>query len=274
MGISRSTYYEHTEAKEEQRILADLEIKNMIESVHTEFPGYGYRRLHAHFERCGLIINEKRIRRIMKQYGIHPIRFRKFVRTTDSKHSNKIYPNLLRDTDIVRPNQVWVADVTYIRLKTCFAYLAVILDRFSRKIVGWALSKSIDTKLTLTALQMAIEERKAGKGVIHHSDRGVQYACKDYVAELSRYGFQISMSRRGNPYDNANCEAFMKTLKYEEVHLWNYDSLEEALERIPEFLEAVYNRKRLHSALGYMPPEEFEMRWLAKQSNKVDAHPL
>jgi len=168
-----------------------------------------------------------------------------------------VYPNLLKKRQVRAVNQVWVADITYIRIRASFVYLAAILDLYSRKVVGWAISKRIDSELCLTALQMAVKRRSA-RGCIHHSDRGVQYASAVYVALLRRNGLEISMSRKGNPYDNAFMESFYKTLKYEEVHLWNYETFEDVIERLPFFLEAVYNRKRLHSSIGYLPPTEFE----------------
>jgi transposase InsO family protein len=193
----------------------------------------------------------------MKKFGLKPIAWRTFVRTTDSAHKLQIYPNLLRKRQIRSVNQVWVADITYIRIRSSFVYLAAILDLYSRKVVGWAISKRIDTELCLAALQMALKDRPA-RGCIHHSDRGVQYASAEYVALLRQHGLEISMSRKANPYDNAFMESFYKTLKYEEVHLWNYETYEDVIERLPFFIEEVYNRKRLHSSIGYVPPVEFE----------------
>lgn len=183
---------------------------------------------------------------------------RRFVRTTDSDHGHRVYPNLLKGREVTGVNQVWVADITYIRILTGFVYLSVVLDIFSRRVVGWALSKRIDHELTLSALKMAIASRNPAEGIIHHSDRGVQYACGEYVAELEAMKFRISMSSAGNPYDNAFAESFMKTLKHEEVYLWEYESFTDVVERIPQFIETVYNRKRVHSGIGYLPPDEFE----------------
>ena len=185
-------------------------------------------------------------------------RKKRWITTTNSNHDCTIYPNLIKDLAIRAINQVWVADITYIHILTCFVYLATILDAYSRKAIGYALSRHIDTNLTLNALRMAIEERQPHQGCIHHSDRGVQYASCEYVKELTFYGFQISMSRKGNPYDNAYAESFIKTLKSEEVHLWEYRTMEDVQKRIPYFIEDVYNQKRLHSSLGYRPPCEFE----------------
>jgi putative transposase len=210
-------------------------------------------------------VNEKRVRRVMKMFGLKPITWRTFVRTTDSRHSLPVYPNLIKNCRLRAVNEIWVADITYIRIHSSFVYLAALLDLYSRRIVGWAISKRIDTELCITALQMALQNRRA-RGCIHHSDRGVQYASARYVALLRQHGLQISMSAKGNPYDNAFMESFYKTLKYEEVHLWNYETYEDVIERLPFFLEEVYNRKRLHSSIGYVPPVEFEAAVLNMKS--------
>jgi len=193
----------------------------------------------------------------MKQFDLRPITWRTFVRTTDSSHAFPVHPNLIKNRQVRATNEVWVADITYIRLHSSFVYLAAILDLYSRRIVGWAISKRIDTELCVTALRVALDKRPA-RGCIHHSDRGVQYASGAYVALLRENGLDISMSAKGNPYDNAFMESFYKTLKYEEVHLWNYETFEDVINRLPFFLEEVYNRKRLHSSIGYVPPNEFE----------------
>jgi transposase InsO family protein len=207
--------------------------------------------------RRGIGVNGKRVRRVMRKFGLRPISWRNFVVTTNSRHQRPVHPNRIKHRRIQGLNQVWVADITYIRLRYSFAYLAAILDLYSRRVVGWAISKRIDTELCLTALQMALKKRSA-RGCIHHSDRGVQYASAAYVELLRQHGLEISMSAKGNPYDNAFMESFYKTLKYEEVHLWNYDTYQDLIERLPVFIEQVYNRKRLHSAIGYVPPSEFE----------------
>lgn len=193
----------------------------------------------------------------MKKFGLRPITWRTFVRTTDSRHGLPVYPNLVKNRQLRSVNEVWVADITYIRIHSSFVYLAAILDLYSRRVVGWAISKRIDTDLCLAALQMTLAKRQA-HGCIHHSDRGVQYASARYVALLHEHGVQISMSAKGNPYDNAFMESFYKTLKYEEVHLSNYETYAHVIERLPIFIEEVYNRKRLHSSIGYLPPSEFE----------------
>jgi putative transposase len=209
-------------------------------------------------KRRGVQVNEKRVRRVMKKFGLRPITWRPFVRTTDSRHALPVYPNLVKKRQVRAMNEIWVADITYIRIRSSFVYLAAILDLYSRRIVGWAISKRIDTELCIAALRMALETRYHPHGCIHHSDRGVQYASAAYVALLRQYGLQVSMSAKGNPYDNAFMESFYKTLKYEEVNLCDYETYEDVIERLPFFLEEVYNRKRLHSSIGYLPPTEFE----------------
>jgi transposase InsO family protein len=194
----------------------------------------------------------------MKKYGLQARVKKRFIRTTDSNHSFPVYPNLIKGKTVTVINQVWVADITYIRILTGFVFLAVILDLFSRRVVGWAISKRIDHNLTVDALRVAIDNRKPPAGLIHHSDRGVQYACKNYIDLLKAHNIEISMSAKGNPYDNAHCESFMKTLKTEEVYLWEYENFIDVIERIPFFIEEVYNKKRVHSGIKYLPPEEFE----------------
>ena len=257
-GLPLSSYYYKPDAADRRwRDADDEKLRERIERIHEDFPGYGYRRVARELVRRGQKVNEKRVRRVMKKFGLRPLTWRRFVRTTDSRHRLPVYPNLLKKRQVRAINQVWVADITYIRIRSSFVYLAALLDLYSRRIVGWAVSKRIDTELCLTALEMALETRRA-RGCIHHSDRGVQYASIRYVTLLRQNGLQISMSAKGNPYDNAFMESFYKTLKYEEVYLWNYETLEDVLERLPFFLEEVYNRKRLHSSIGYLPPTEFE----------------
>ena len=257
-GLSSSTfYYKPDRQHRNRRDDEDEKLRQQIERIHQEFPGYGYRRVVRELDRRGVQVNDKRIRRVMKKFGLKPITWRTLVRTTDSRHALPVYPNLIKNRQLRAINEVWVADITYIRIRSSFVYLAAMLDLYSRKIVGWAISKRIDTELCVTALRMALETRRA-RGCVHHSDRGVQYASAAYVALLRQHGLQISMSAKGNPYDNAFMESFYKTLKYEEVHLWNYETYEDVIERLPFFLEEVYNRKRLHSSIGYVPPNEFE----------------
>lgn len=261
MQLPLRSYYHKSKGKP-----SDNTLKARMEDICLEFPKYGYRRVTEQLHREGIVVNHKKIARIMKENGwtCHP-RKRKWVCTTDSKHGYPIYPNLIKDLVVNGINQVWVADITYIHILVCFVYLAVIVDIFSRKVIGYSLSRNIDTGLTLEALRMANHNRNPNPGCIHHSDRGVQYASQDYVKELEFYGFNISMSRKGNPYDNSYAESFIKTLKSEEVYLWEYRTLEDVQRRIPYFIEDVYNQKRLHSSLGYRPPCEFETLML-KQS--------
>lgn len=266
-GLPTSSYYYRPRRDPVERARWDAELRDEIERVQSEFPRYGYRMLHRHFEREGKVVNEKRIRRVMREYGLFPEIRRTYVATTDSDHGFRVYPNLVKDRHADGPNQIWVADITYIRIKTCFVYLAVILDLFSRKVVGWALSTSLRRELSLEALKMALEARNPPEGCIHHSDRGVQYACNEYVELVESAGLRMSMSRSGNPYDNAFAESFMKTLKRNEVSLWEYETMADVVERIPYFIEEVYNRKRLHSSIGYMPPEEYERLMMEKSTN-------
>lgn len=258
MGLSHSTYYYRPRTPAAGKQKADADVRDRIEQIALKFPRYGYRRMTAQLRREGLSANHKRVLRLMRESDLLVKCRRKRVFTTDSGHGLRVYPNLYRDVRPSAVNQVWVADITYIRLLLEFVYLAVILDAFSRRVVGWALSRSLDASLTLGALQAALAHRKPPAGCIHHSDRGVQYACDDYVKRLAQAGMQISMGRRGNPYDNAQVESFFKTLKCEEVNLTEYRNFEQAIAGIGGFIERVYNTERLHSALGYVSPVEFE----------------
>jgi putative transposase len=236
----------------------DLDLRDEIQRIALAFPFYGRPRITAELKRRGGLVNHKRVGRIMREDNLLCLRQRKFAVTTDSNHNLRIYPNLARDMEVTAINQLWRADITYIRLETEFVYLAVVLDAHSRKVVGWALDRHLEDDLAIAALQMALRRRKPTDGLTHHSDRGVQYASHDYIALLKDHGVRISMSRRGNPYDNAACESFMKTLKYEEVFRQEYRDLADARASIETFIEKIYNGKRLHSALGYRPPIEFE----------------
>jgi transposase InsO family protein len=259
LGLNRGSYYR---VQEEPEPAADaLALRQAIEQVVLEFPGYGYRRVTACLRRDGWPVNHKRVLRIMREESLLCQLKRRWVRTTDSAHGLTVYPNLLKQAgwrSLTGLDQAWVADLTYIRLPEGFCYLAAILDAYSRKVVGWALSQEIDARLAVAALEQALQTRKPAPGWIHHSDRGVQYACRDYVALLEGAGARISMSGKGRPRDNAQAESFMRTLKHEEVYLKDYQSFSEAKQAIGRFIAAVYNEKRLHSALGYRPPSEFE----------------
>jgi putative transposase len=256
MGVSRAGYYRFL--LRPQRPEAYMELRSQIQNIALRWPAYGYRRVQAELERQGWRVNRKRVLRLMRVDNLLCLRGRKFILTTDSKHGSPIYPNLAKDMRLTGINQLWVADITYIRLAVEFVYLAVLLDAFSRSCVGWALQRSLEAALVLEALRMALRRRHPAPGLVHHSDRGVQYASRDYTQVLEQHGIQISMSRRGNVYDNSLAESFLKTLKYEEVYRTEYHHLEEAKASMQRFLEEIYNQKRLHSALGYRPPREFE----------------
>jgi putative transposase len=255
-GVGRTWYYTHPAA--DATAQRDVAVRAAIEEVVLAFPGYGYRRVTKHLQRDGWMVNHKRVLRVMRAESLLCQFTRRFVTTTDSAHGLVRYPNRVAGLVLERPDQVWQADITYIRLPTGFVYLACILDAYSRRCVGWSLSRTIDTDLTLTALEMALATRQPGPGLIHHSDQGVQYASAAYVARLAAARSQISMASTGNPYENAKAESFFKTLKWEEVYLQDYQTFQEAQANLKHFIEAVYNRKRLHSSLGYLPPAEFE----------------
>ncbi len=244
----------------ESREREDAELRDAIEAVQADFPKAGYRTVQVYLRRRGRFVGERRIRRIMRQFSLHAEIKRAFVHTTDSRHDHRVYPNLLPGKCLTGLNQAWAADLTYIRIVNGFVYLAVILDLFSRKVIGWAISKHIDAELALAALKQAIAQRRPPPGCIHHSDRGVQYLCHDYVALLTEHKFAISNSAKGNPYHNAFVESFMKTLKQEEVYLANYETYLDVLENLPGFIEEVYNEKRVHSGIDYLTPSELEQR--------------
>ena len=258
LALSRATYYR----QQAQATVPDpdVELRDHLQRLALEWPPYGYRRLTAELHRQGIAANHKRVLRLLREDNLLCLRKQRFFCTTDSRHSLTVYPNLVPELTITAIKQLWVADITYIRLLREFIYLAVILDAYSRRCIGWALAPYLETALALEALQMALASRTLAPGLVHHSDRGVQYASAAYTDLLKEHGIRSSMSRTGNPYDNAQAERFMRTLKYEEVYLFEYENLTEARARIQHFLEEVYNQKRLHSALGYMPPSEFEQQ--------------
>jgi putative transposase len=258
LALSRATHYRHQTSTAQPD--PDTELRDRIQRIALDWPQYGYRRITAELHRQGVEANHKRVLRLMREDNLLCLRKRSFIRTTDSKHGLAVYPHLVPDLIIAGINQLWVADITYIRLLREFVYLAVILDAFSRRCIGWALEHYLEAELAMEALRRALATRQIEPGLVHHSDQGVQYASAAYTDLLKERGIRISMSRRGNAYDNAKVESFIKTLKYEEVYLFEYESMEEARSRIGHFLEDVYNQKRLHSALGYVPPAEFEQQ--------------
>ena len=258
MGLSESSYYYDPKLTREEKERQDADIRNLIESVQMEIPNSGYRPVERYLKRQGFEVGERRIRRIMREFSLQAHIKRAFKKTTDSNHKNKIYPNHIGGMVVTGSNQVWVSDITYIRIDNGFVYLAVVMDLFSRKIIGWSISKRIDTDLTLQALRMAIRKRKPKKGVIHHSDRGVQYLSEGYVSELKKNGFIVSNSEKGNPYDNAFMERFMRTLKQQEVYLAQYETYLDVMDQLPQFIENVYNEKRVHSSIDYLTPNELE----------------
>jgi len=255
-GLSRAGFYRRRVPRPATPV--EMELRDQMQKVAAESPAYGYRRITAELQQRGFDVNHKRVLRMMREDNLLCVRRRAFMVTTDSRHNFPVYPNLAREMKPTAINQLWVADITYVRLRTEFVYLAVVLDAFSRRVIGWALGRTLEAQLAVAALRMALVQRQPGPGLVHHSDRGVQYASLDYTEMLKQHQATISMSRKGNPYDNAACESFMKTLKCEEVYRNEYRNFHEAHSSIGEFLERVYNQKRLHSALGYIPPVEFE----------------
>jgi len=252
----------------------DMDLRDAIQRIALEWPCYGRPRMIKELTQRGWVVNHKRVHRLMREDNLLCVRRRQFVVTTDSQHGRKVYPNLAAQLMLTDVDQLWVSDITYIRLRQEFVFLAVILDAFSRRVIGWALERTLEDELTLAALRMALQRRTIQPGLVHHSDRGSQYASHDYTELLKTHGIEISMSRKGNPWDNAFCESFMKTLKYEEVHRNEYRDMGEALTSITEFLEKVYNQKRLHSALGYRPPAEFEANLAAQKNKEAAARPI
>lgn len=256
-GVSRSGFYRH-QARPEPGPDPDMDLRDTIQRIALEWPSYGRPRITRELGRRGFKVNAKKVYRLLREDNLLCVRKRRFVVTTNSNHGLRVYPNLARDMVLTGVDQLWRADITYIRLQEEFVFLAVILDAFSRKVIGWALDRTMGGDLTLAALRMAIKNRNIQPGLVHHSDRGSQYASHAYTDLLKEHDIRISMSRKGNPWDNASCESFMKTLKYEEVLRQEYRDLAEARASIYAFIEKVYNQKRLHSALGYLPPVEFE----------------
>ena len=255
-AVSRASYYRRWEAEKPHD--EEMVVRDRLQRLAVQHRRRGYRYITKLLKREGWHINHKRTLRLMRQDNLLSLRRQKWVRTTDSDHDRPVYPNMARLMQVQGPDQLWVADITYVRLRSEFIYVAIVLDVYSRRVVGWSIGRNLDSSLTQHALEQAIQSRQPRPGLVHHSDRGWQYACHDYIAMLNRDGIEISMSRSGNPYDNAYAESFMKTLKSEEVDGRRYHSLEDAATSIGSFIEDFYNQNRLHSRLGYLSPAEFE----------------
>lgn len=263
--VSRAGFYRHWQ--EEEPSQEEMELRSTIQQIFLEHRRrYGSPRITKELRRRGMVVNHKRVARLMKEDNLIAVQPKAFVRTTDSQHELEVHLNLARRMKLTAVDQLWVADITYIRLQGEFVYLAVILDGFSRKVVGWALDRKMTSELTKTALGRALAARQPAPGLVHHSDRGLQYAARDYIDLLEQHGIIPSMSRPANPYDNASCESFIKTLKREEIYATTYRDLEHLRQNLDEFIEHYYNRERLHSALGYQSPEEFEQSLGAQHS--------
>jgi putative transposase len=257
-SVSRAGFYRDWLQREPSE--AEMAIRGAVQEAALRHRRFGYRRIAPTVQRAGVMVGQWVVRRILRSDNLLAVRKRKFVVTSDSQHGYTVYPNLAQYVRVSGVNQLWVADITYVRLGREFVYLAVVLDVYSRRVVGWSLGRSLQAQLPLAALRKATASRQPGKGLVHHSDRGSQYACDEYVKELEGAGMVISMSRPARPWENAYCESFMNTLKSEQIYCTRYQTLEELKEQIEEFIEEFYNRKRLHSALKYLTPEEFESK--------------
>ena len=270
--VSRAGFYRHYTEHEPRQ--ADVEVRDLIQRIVLENRCYGYRRVTAELGRRGVVVNHKRVSRLMRLDNLLAVRQQRFVFTTDSRHTYAVYPNLAARLVPTAVNQLWVADITYVRLRETFLYLAIVLDAYSRRVIGWELGEDLSADLALGALNRALADRSITPGIMHHSDRGVQYCSQAYVEKLQAHEFLVSMSRTGNPYDNAKAESFMKTLKSEEVYLRQYRDQTDARSSLQRFLEEVYNARRLHSALGYLPPAEFERSRLVQTKKEAAARLL
>ena len=255
-GVSRAGFYRDWQERQPQA--AEVAIRDAVQKEALRHRRYGYRRVLQMVQRSGMAVGEWVVRRILRTDNLLAVRKRKFVATTESQHCFTVYPNLARYVEVKAINQLWVADITYVRLGHEFVYVAVVLDVYSRRVVGWSLGRSLQTSLPLSALNQAIANRQPGPNLVHHSDRGTQYASDEYVQRLEQAGMFISMSRPARPWENAYCETFMRTLKDEEINCRTYSTMEELEQNIEDFIERFYNRERLHSALNYRSPEEFE----------------
>jgi transposase InsO family protein len=262
LGLPRSSFYHQPQADENAALCAALH------DLAAQYPTYGYRRLTALLRRAGWVVNHKRVQRLMVAMGLQRRVKRRTRQTTDSRHPYWRYLNLVAGLDVTAPDQVWVADITYVALQDEFVYLAVIMDVYTRAIRGWHLSRSLDRELTLTALRRALGERVP---LIHHSDQGVQYACWDYTELLLNHGVRISMAAVGKPEENGYAERLMRTIKEEEVDLSEYRDFHDAYQHMGQFLDDVYTHKRIHSALGYLTPAEFEAQWLEQRAARAAA---
>lgn len=255
-GVSRASFYRDWEQRAPCE--AEVALRDAVQRMALAHRDHGYRRITPLLQRAGFVVGQEKVRRILRTDNLLAVRRRKFVVTTDSNHRFRVHPNLAESMELTAVNQLWVADITYIRLRREFVFLAVVLDGFSRKAIGWELGRSLETKLTLAALDKAIASRHPQPGLVHHSDRGTQYASNEYVKQLEACGAHLSMSRPARPWENGKCESFIKTLKREEIDARRFSSFAELREHVEEFLEQIYNKVRLHSALGYCSPEEFE----------------
>ena len=263
-----STYYSDPKISRAEVEETEADLRHHIENIRVTFPRAGYRMLLNYLRRDQIKLSEYKLRKVMSKFKLHIKRRKKYIRTTNSDHGFPISPNLIKNLVITRLNQVWVSDITYIRIANGFVYLAVVIDLYSRKVVGWEISKKIDGELVLGATRMAFETRGCPQGVIHHSDRGVQYLCDKHVSYLKLNNFKISCAAKGNPYENAFAESFMKTLKNDQVDLFKFATIIDVIENVPNFIEEVYNKKRLHSSLNYLTPEEFEVNCIKKNRSR------